>query len=328
MPTVTIITTDKEIKDFLPIVATKDYLASKASRFGWFSSDSFLLPFVIERKLFFKRMRFTHETIYLRNGLTVDSEKKFLNRVVDLTRSLDVDFIYQPFTNVVFNACPDGATFAQFGSYRVNLDLPEAQLFQGIHPKHRNVIKKAEKDGVIIRSGHEFLPDCYRLVKSTMDRQRKHCVGIDELLKFKENLGKNLSLYVAQKNDEIQGCAVIIWSKGHSAYYLHGGSIPSPYGGSLNLLQWQAMKDMKNEGVRFYDFVGARVKPISGSKQETMQRFKSRFGATMKEGYLWKFPLNGWKYRLFRKTALVYASIKHLDYKGDIIDEEMRNAIS
>lgn len=324
---VTLITTDKDIKNFLPIVATKEYLESKASRFGWFLSNSFVLPFIIERKLFFKWIRFTHETIYLGNGPSLGDEKEFLNQVVDFSRSLDVDFIYQPLANVVFNTCPDGSTFAPFGSYRVDLDVSETQLFKGIHQKHRNVIRKAERDGVLIRSGHEYLPHCHRLIKSTMERSSMRYVSIDELLKFKENLGRNLSLYIALINDEIQGCAVIVWSKGYSAYYLHGGSIPSPYTGSLNLLQWQAMKDMKNEEVRFYDFVGARIKPIPGSKQETMQRFKSRFGTTMKEGYLWRYPLKCWKYNLFRQFSRAYALMNRLDYKSDIIDQEIRSIV-
>ena len=322
MSKVTLITTDKDIKQFLPIVASTEYLASKSSRFGWFLSDSFVLPFVIERKLCFKWIRFTHETIYLRDGLSVDSEKEFLNQVVDLTRNLNVDFIYQPSTNVVFNTFPDGSLFSPFGSYIIDLDLSETELFQRIHPTHRNRIRKAERDGVEIRNGHEFLPDCNRLIKSTMERQCKYFSGINELLKLKENLGHNLSLYVALKNNEIQGCSVFVWNKGHSSYYLHGGSIPSPYGGSLNLLHWQAMKDMKIKGVRFYDFVGARINPKSGSKLSTIQRFKSKFGSTMKEGYLWKFPLNNWKYRLFKLSIFEYSLITHLDYKGDIIDQE------
>ena len=325
---VTIITIEKNIKCSLPIVARQEYLASKSFRFGWFKSDSFVLPFVIEKKFCFKWMRFTHETIYLTDGLSLDNEKEFLNKVVDITRSLDIDFIYQPYTNVVFDVCPDGSTFAQFGSYRVDLGLSEEELFHKVNPTHRTRIRKAQRDGVLIRSGHEFLPDCHRLIKCTMGRQNKHCVGIDELVKLKENLGRNLSLYVALINNEIQGCAVIVWSKGHSSYYLHGGSILSPYGGSLNLLHWQAMKDMKNEGVRFYDFVGARIKPLTGSKQESMQRFKSKFGATMKEGYLWRFPLKNWKYRMFRICTVPYALIKSSGYKGDIIDQEVSGTIS
>jgi lipid II:glycine glycyltransferase (peptidoglycan interpeptide bridge formation enzyme) len=153
-----------------------------------------------------------------------------------------------------------------------------------------------------------------------------HYVSINELLKFKQNLGHNLSLYVALKNNEMQGCTVIVWSKGHSAYYLYGGSIPTPYSGSMNLLHWQTMKDMKNEGVRYYDFVGARLEPVSGSKLETIQRFKSKFGGTMKKGYLWKFPLKCWKYRLFKRTMLAYAMIRRLDYRGDVIDQEIGTA--
>ena len=60
-----------------------------------------------------------------------------------------------------------------------------------------------------------------------------------------------------------------------------------------------AMKLMKERGVKYYDFVGARINPDEGSKYEGIQRFKSRFGGELKKGYLWKMPLNKFKYKLF-----------------------------
>ena len=39
-------------------------------------------------------------------------------------------------------------------------------------------------------------------------------------------------------------------------------------------------------------------KPKKGSKQETIQRFKSRFGSQMVEGYLWKCPIRPFRYKL------------------------------
>ena len=93
----------------------------------------------------------------------------------------------------------------------------------------------------------------------------------------------------------------------------------------MNLLQWTAILDMKRLGVNIYDFVGARISPKEGSKLETIQRFKARFGSQMKVGYLWKYPLNKFKYKTFYFLVRMHACLKKQTYIGDIIDEE--NAI-
>jgi len=100
-----------------------------------------------------------------------------------------------------------------------------------------------------------------------------------------------------------------------AAYYFYGGSAPNAFLGSLNLLHWRAIKYFKSLGVKYYDFVGARINPKK--ELEGIQRFKSRFGGEFKKGYLWKYPLNKWKYGLYK--PLFYLKNRR---KGDIIDEE------
>ena len=69
---------------------------------------------------------------------------------------------------------------------------------------------------------------------------------------------------------------------------MYGGSVEKPYSGSLNLLQFEAMKFLQSRGVREYDLVGARIKVEQGSKYEGIQRFKSRFGARLVQGYAFR----------------------------------------
>ena len=90
---------------------------------------------------------------------------------------------------------------------------------------------------------------------------------------------------------------------------------------AMNLLHWSAMKLMKERGVKYYDFVGARINPDEGSKYEGIQRFKSRFGGELKKGYLWKMPLNKFKYKLF---CWLVAAKQGRNYCGDVIDQERK----
>lgn len=319
---VEILTTDKELKGALPVVAESAYLRCKADRYGWFRSGDLVLPFVVERRALFSRLVFTHQTISLSGAYAPAQEREFLNGVVTTARDMDVGFIYQPQATAVFSAVPDGAVTAPFGTYIVNLELPAEKLWANLHGKHRNVIKKAQDAGVVISEGPQNLGICHALIHATMARNQKLSVSLGELEKFRDNLAENASFYVASKDGVAQGAAAIVWNAGHTAYYLHGGTIDTPFGGAMNLLHWKAMIDMKMRAVKEYDFVGARVRPSPGSKLETIQRFKERFGATMKQGYLWKYPLKPMHYAAFRLFARANAWVHGATYKGDIIDEE------
>jgi lipid II:glycine glycyltransferase (peptidoglycan interpeptide bridge formation enzyme) len=317
-----ILTTDNELAGALPIVGSAAYLRSKSSNYGWFRQGDLVLPFLVERRALFNRLVFTHQTISLRGKYDLSQERKFLNQVVVAARRLNVDFIYQPHATAVFSAVPDGAISAKFGSYVVNLEANLETLWANLHGKHRNVIKKAREAGVKISEGPHNLHACYALIHSTMKRNQKLSVSQEELERFRSNLAGNVSFYVASKDNVPQGAAVVVWSAGHTAYYLHGGTSEAPFGGAMNLLHWQAMSDMKARGVKEYDFVGARLQPVAGSKLESIQRFKERFGATLKQGYLWKYPLKPMRYRAFCLLARVNSMAHGAVYRGDIIDEE------
>ena len=57
----------------------------------------------------------------------------------------------------------------------------------------------------------------------------------------------------------------------HSAYYVYGGSVPEPTRGAMNLLHWEAIQIFRELGVKRYDFVGVRIDPEKGSKQEGLK---------------------------------------------------------
>jgi hypothetical protein len=67
--------------------------------------------------------------------------------------------------------------------------------------------------------------------------------------------------------------------------------------------------------VQQFDFVGARLNPEKGSKQEALNLFKKRFGTTLIQGYMWKYPLRPLK-------SLVYSYAVRMLRGGDIVDRE------
>jgi len=251
-------------------------------------------------------------------------QKEFLNQVVKKAKSLNIDFIYQPYAFAIFKEVPDNAISVPFGSYQVDLRVDKDTLFGNLHSKHRNVIRKAQKGGLKVLHGNEYKKQCYILIKDTLIRQAQPYMQEKMLDKMSNNLGDKICFYIVENNKQIEGSAIILYNK-HQAYYLLAGSISKTSAGAMNLLVWQILCDMKEKGVVSFDFVGARIKPEKGSKFEGIQRFKSRFGTTLKEGYLWKVPLRPLKYKFFKLIAWLYYKQQKKLYVGDIIDQELKN---
>ena len=311
-----IIKDDKNIKQYLPIFATKEFLETQSNDYGWFISDDFILPYYIDKRLIFSKLVFTNETIYLSENTY--NEKKFLNRVITLSKNLNVDFISQPLANCVFNVIPDNSKFISWGSYIVDLTLDEEAIMKNIHFKHRNVIKKAKKDGVIIEVTKD-IELVYNNIKDTNQRQNRTYPSLESLEKIKYFT----TFFIAKKDGQLQGCAVLPYNK-YKALYLYGGSIARPYTGSLNLMHYEAMLYFKKNGVMQYDFMGARPNVTKGSKLEGIQRFKSRFTKDIKKGYIWKYEIKPFKIKLINLLQILLAKIKGNLYLGDAIDQESR----
>ena len=310
-----IVKDDTNFKKYLPAFATQEFLQSKSNEYGWFISEEAVLPFYIDRRGGFSKLVLTHETILLREG---SNEIAFLNGVVDSAKSLKVDMIAQPLANAVFSSIPDNSKYIGWGSYVVDLSQSEDVLLKNMHAKHRNVIRKAIKDGINIQET-EDVEAVFENLKQTMERQNRAFPSLNELKKL-----KNFSKFViALKDGEIQGSAVLPYNR-HGAFYLYGGSIAKPYTGSLNYMHYFAMLQFKREGVKLYDFMGARIDVAKGSKLEGIQRFKSRFGGDVKRGYLWKYPFSPMKISLMYGIQKIRFKLKGRDYLGDAIDQESR----
>jgi FemAB family len=302
------------------IYASEAFLKTLGDEYGWlggFNHNSELrciLPYTIVHKVIFRMVRFRVETIPIDNNLTIEEEKVFLNNVINYFRNAGADMIIPATTNTIFKTYPDGADAAPYGSYIIDLTQSEEVLWANLHSKHRNVVRNAMKKGVEIVDGIEFMETAHTIIRDTLKRSKIGFMGWNEFKCFFHGLNENIKILIANHEGIAQGCAVIPYSQ-HSAYYLYGGSIPHPLSGAMNLLQWEAIKMFRNMGVQRYDFVGVRINPSEGSKQEGLMTFKQRFGGNMVKGFMWKYSLSPLKYAVYSQA------VKYLR-GGDIVDAE------
>lgn len=288
-------------------------------------SEYHIMPLIMFEKWCFRWCRFTSEPYQYKPGK--ETIKEFLNDVcLFLKKEMRLQWITITPASSLFGDYPDGAIRVPFGSHVIDLSLDEETLFSNIHSKHRNVIKKAEKEGVIIEKGvnEQLVADYHKIDIQTWERSNRNASGEDSIQKMIDTLKDDVIIYMAYKDGEPQSGAIFFYNKA-MCYYMHGANRNNPFTGSGNLLQWQAIKDMKAMGVRKYSFVGCRINEDENSKYHGIQRFKERFGGELVQGYVFKMTLNKSYYNLFKWITSCSSIIKYRKVlkQKDIIDEEI-----
>ena len=304
----------------LPIFASESFLKAVGDSYGWlggFDEKGQLkcfLPYTVIKKPLVRLARFRVETIILSQDFSLEKEKVFLNLVVKYLKEIKADVIIPATTNTIFRTYPDGAIAAPYGTYKIDLSQAEEKILEEMSSSHRRKIRLAIKNGVKIKTGSLFAADAYRLIKDTFKRSRLGFMSPQAFNKYLDGLGENVRIFMAEYQGHWQGTIVVPFSL-YSAYYVYGGSIPNPTAGATNLLHWEAICYFKNLGVRYYDFVGVRINPEKGSKQEGLSQYKERYGGKLYTGYMWKYNLNPIKYPIYSLAVKLLRG-------GDIVDLE------
>jgi hypothetical protein len=304
----------------LPIYASEKFLKSVGNEYGWIGGSDesghlrCILPYTVVHKPGFRMVRFRTETVPLQDGLDVAEEKSFLNSTIEYFRSAGADMVIPSSNNAIFRTYPDGALAVPYGTFIQDLDRPEEVLLNEIYPDYRKNIRKATKAGVQIKSGPEYLDTSYQLVAATLRRSGLKHKNYDEFKRSMLGLGENVRILIAEHEGVVQACMVAPFSE-HSAYSWYSGTIAEPVKGAMHLLQWEAMRQFHEIGVKRFNFTGVRINPEKGSKQEGIMNFKMRFGGKLVQGYMWKFAFRPLKFAAYSLAARLLMG-------GDIVDVE------
>lgn len=305
----------------LPVFAKESFLKAVGDEYGWLGGFAesgelrCMLPYTIIRKAIFRMVRFRVETIPMAQGFDVAEEKTFLNGVIGYFKSIGTDMVIPATTNTIFRTYPDGADAAPYGSYIIDLSQPEDVLWKNIDRITRQNIKSASKAGLVIRDATvRELNEAYLLIRDTFKRSKLPFMGQESFKSFLWGLAECGKVLIADQQGIAQSFVVFAYSE-YCAYAIYAGNAVDQQQGANKLLYWEAIRLFRSLGVRIYDFVGARINPKKGSKQEALSLFKKRFGATLKQGYMWKYPLHPLKYRLYGLASRFRSG-------GDLVDAE------
>lgn len=162
------------------------------------------------------------------------------------------------------------------------LDITESEenLLANMRKTTRYLVKNAIRESLIVKEENTLNGVCIleNLQEGTVRRHNFRPFSNKYLEKEFETFRKDnqVKILLVYKNKEVLGTAMIIFY-GDSAFYHHGASVKTKTPASY-LLQWEAIKEAKKMGKKFYNFWG--IAPTDSPKHPWagLTYFKQGFG--------------------------------------------------
>lgn len=160
----------------------------------------------------------------------------------------------------------------------ISMDLSsEDIIWNNISSKNRNMIRKAQKTGIVIQNGlsQELMDIFISIYNATMERDHA-----SEYYFFKNefyqsllnDLKDNLRIFYAIMNDEIIAMSLIISANGNMHYHLSGSLFEYRQYAPSNLLLYEAALWGHREGFKLFHLGGG-----IGSGEDNLFKFKQAF---------------------------------------------------
>jgi len=212
------------------------------------------------------------------------------------------------------------ATFIQVeDAWLLPLDKPEDELLASMRKTTRYLIRNEPKQGIRIEMSDKMgdVKKFVDLLFSTAERKGFVNHPRDYYIKQLEVFAKDNQekLFIARKGNTFLSMALIVFY-GEMGYYLHAASNPKEAQSVGYSLQWEAIKEAKRRGCKYYNFWGV-VKDKNfhpGHPWYGFSLFKRGFGG-FKYSYIraQDYPINS-KYYAYRTAEGLRRLYRRLRY--------------
>jgi len=237
------------------------------------------------------------------------------------TNSADRISFYLPFKTCA--SVPCSSVFCETGHFEIDLKPygPDDIFSDLFKSKVKNKIRRAINEHVSIKEGPELFDDFYKLYKNTNERSNAIADASSNLYALLGFLGGSAKVFCAYHN-YIPQSGTLILIHNSEAYYLFAGSCSPIIKGSTNLLQYEIITFLKDQGIETYYLGGVRLKNIEGTKYLGIQKFKESIGGVCIPGYLWKTDINKWKCICYDTLLALKLRMKGMKLTQDYIDSQ------
>lgn len=191
----------------------------------------------------------------------------------------------------VFRVIPNRHTVAM----DLSMNIDEVWMKE-VHTKNRNVIKKAEKNGLtfVADYNYEYLDQFISLYNGTMDK-----LGATDFYYFSDSYYKKLIknipdsfLGVVKQSDEVLAAAIFMYSGPYGHYHLSGSNKSKLDLSPNNFMLWEAAKELKKHGVERFHLGGG----INSDDSNSLLQFKMKYSKSLYNFCLGKLIFNQEKY--------------------------------
>ncbi len=160
----------------------------------------------------------------------------------------------------------------------VAMDLSSKDvIWKNLHSKNRNMIRKAIKNGIIIKHGQkwELFIEFMKIYNATMDKNQaeKYYYFKPEFYRsIYEDLKENYEMFWAEYNGKIIAISLMLFANGHLNYHLSGSELQYRNLAPSNLLLYKAAIWGVKKGMKTFHLGGG-----VGSKEDNLYKFKIAF---------------------------------------------------
>ncbi len=192
-----------------------------------------------------------------------------------------------------------GYKIIPFGTYILSLEVRPENLWASLHKNKRRDIRVATRNNITVQrsdnlddylSLHEFI--CKKLAYPTEIVSKQ----IKNIWHFLKNEGL-CEVFLASNGGKLEaGAFVLVY--GDTAFYLYGASVPKTKSCAAHLLLWETIKRLQKNGIKYFDFGGARPNSSSG-----VDEFKKRYGGKFLSRYGAIKIYKPFRYSLISKIA-------------------------
>lgn len=159
-----------------------------------------------------------------------------------------------------------------------------------INSKNRNMIRKAEKNGLTYRveSDYASIKDFVYLYNKTMDRlNAEDFYFFDKKYyqKFIKNIADRGFLGIVTLENKIVGAALFMNNDRYGHYHLAGSDRNYSSLGINNFLLWNTVREMKKRNVNIFHLGGG----TSGDTNDSLYKFKKAFSPNENKFYIGKW---------------------------------------
>lgn len=158
----------------------------------------------------------------------------------------------------------------------IDLISPEV-IWENIVSKNRNMIRKAEKNGVEIHHAHDYalFEDFIRIYNATMekDHAEEYYFFKEEFYKsLHEDLGENYEMFYATYEGQIIAMSIMLFANKQMHYHLSGSMLEYRHLAPSNLLLYKAALWGYEQGFKTLHLGGG-----VGSGEDNLYKFKAAF---------------------------------------------------